>query len=265
MKIAVLVKQVTDTRETVEAKVNADGVIDRNALPAVCNPDDLNALEQALRLKERIPECEVVLVSMGPQRAEEVLREGIYRGADEGVLLSDRRFAGADTLATSYALSMAIRKINPDMVLCGRQSIDGDTAHVGPQTAQALGWPQVTYVEEITEFADGKAIARRRTDKGVETVGTTLPVVMTVGGSGAAPCRPCNVRRILEYRKCGITCWTVDDLGGDAARYGLGGSPTQVVDSRTITVGHKDTAWIGGDDESLSGLVAHLVESHIVE
>ena len=265
MRIAVLVKQVTDTRETVEAKVNADGVIDRNALPAVCNPDDLNALEQALRLKERIPECEIVLVSMGPQRAEEVLREGIYRGADEGVLLSDRRFAGADTLATSYALAMAVRKINPDMVLAGRQSIDGDTAHVGPQTAQALGWPQVTYVEAIDCCGDGKVTARRRTDRGVETVSATLPVVMTVGGSGAAPCRPCNVRRILEYRKCGVTCWTVDDLGGDAERYGLGGSPTQVVDSSTITAGHKDTAWIGGDDESLAGFVARLVDSHIVE
>ena len=113
MKIAVLVKQVTDTRETIEAKVNADGVIDRNSLPAICNPDDLNALEQALRLKDRLDECEIVLISMGPQRAEEVLREGIYRGADKGVLLSDRRFAGADTLATSYALAMALRKDKP--------------------------------------------------------------------------------------------------------------------------------------------------------
>ena len=170
MKIAVLVKQVTDTRETIEAKVNADGVIDRNSLPAICNPDDLNALEQALRLKDRLDECEIVLISMGPQRAEEVLREGIYRGADKGVLLSDRRFAGADTLATSYALAMALRKINPDLVLAGRQSIDGDTAHVGPQTAQALGWPQVTYVEEIVKCEDGKIEARRRTDEGVELV-----------------------------------------------------------------------------------------------
>lgn len=265
MKIAVLVKQVTDTRETVEATVNADGVIDRNALPAICNPDDLNALEQALRIKERNPECEVVLVSMGPARAEEVLREGIYRGADEGVLLSDRRFAGADTLATSYALALAAKKIDPDLVLAGRQSIDGDTAHVGPQTAQALGWPQVTYVEEITECGEGTATVRRRTDRGVETVSVTLPAVMTVGGNGAAACRPCNVRRILDYRKCGITCLTADDLGGDAERYGLGGSPTQVVDSRTITVERKDTTWVGSDDASLSDFVCGLVDSHIVE
>ncbi len=265
MKIAVLVKQVTDTRETIEAKVNADGVIDRNSLPAICNPDDLNALEQALRLKDRLDECEIVLISMGPQRAEEVLREGIYRGADEGVLLSDRRFAGADTLATSYALAMALRKINPDLVLAGRQSIDGDTAHVGPQTAQALGWPQVPYVEEIVKCEDGKIEARRRTDEGVELVSVVLPAVMTVGGKSAAPCRPCNVRRILNYRKCGIACLTADDLGGDAARYGLGGSPTQVVDSRTITADHKDTSWVGADDESLTDFVARLVDSHIIE
>lgn len=265
LKIAVLVKQVTDTRETVEAKVGADGTIDRNALPAVCNPDDLNALEQALRLKESVAGSEIVLISMGPQRAEEVLRDGIYRGADEGVLLSDRRFAGADTMATSYALAMAARKIEPDLILAGRQSIDGDTAHVGPQTAQWLGWPQVTYAEQVALCGDGRLEVRRVSDDEMEIVRTTLPAVVTVGGSGAAECRPCNVRRILDYKKQPVTVWTVDDLGGDVARYGLAGSPTQVVDSRTIVAEHKDTAWIGCDEASLSEFVSQLVESHIVE
>lgn len=265
LKIAVLVKQVTDTRETVEAKVGADGTIDRNALPAICNPDDLNALEQALRLKDRIAGSRVVLISMGPQRAEEVLRDGIYRGADEGILLSDRRFAGADTMATSYALAMAARKIEPGLILAGRQSIDGDTAHVGPQTAQWLGWPQVTYAEQITPCEDGRLEIRRISDDEVQTVRTTLPAVVTVGGSGAAECRPCNVRRILDYKKQPVTVWTADDLGGDMARYGLSGSPTQVVDSRTIVAQHKDTEWIAADEESLSDFIARLVESHIVE
>ena len=265
LKIAVLVKQVTDTRETVEAKVGADGTIDRNALSAICNPDDLNALEQALRLKDRIAGSRVVLISMGPQRAEEVLRDGIYRGADEGILLSDRRFAGADTMATSYALAMAARKIEPDLILAGRQSIDGDTAHVGPQTAQWLGWPQVTYAEQITPCEDGRLEIRRISDDDVQTVRTTLPAVVTVGGSGAAECRPCNVRRILDYKKQPVTVWTADDLGGDMARYGLSGSPTQVVDSRTIVAQHKDTEWIAADEESLSDFVARLVECHIVE
>ena len=256
LKIAVLVKQVTDTRETVEATVGADGTIDRNALPAICNPDDLNALEQALRIKDRIDGSQVILISMGPQRAEEVLRDGIYRGADEGILLSDRRFAGADTMATSYALAMAARRINPDLILAGRQSIDGDTAHVGPQTALWLGWPQVTYAEQVTPCEDGRIEIRRVSDDETEVVRTTLPAVVTVGGSGAAECRPCNVRRILEYKK---------QLGGDAARYGLGGSPTQVVESRTIVAEHKDTEWVASDESALSEFVARLVESHIVE
>lgn len=265
LKIAVLVKQVTDTRETVEATVGADGTIDRNALPAICNPDDLNALEQALRIKDRIDGSQVILISMGPQRAEEVLRDGIYRGADEGILLSDRRFAGADTMATSYALAMAARRINPDLILAGRQSIDGDTAHVGPQTALWLGWPQVTYAEQVTPCEDGSIEIRRVSDDETEVVRTTLPAVVTVGGSGAAECRPSNVRRILEYKKQPVTVWTADDLGGDTSRYGLGGSPTQVVESRTIVAGHKDTEWVASDENSLSEFVARLVESHIVE
>ena len=132
---------------------------------------------------------------------------------------------------------MAARKIEPVLILAGRQSIDGDTAHVGPQTAQWLGWPQVTYAEQITPYEDGRLEIRRISDDEVQT----------------------------DYKKQPVTVWTADDLGGDMARYGLSGSPTQVVDSRTIVAQHKDTEWIAADEESLSDFVARLVESHIVE
>ena len=146
----VLAKQVPDTRQVGPDAMNADGTVNRAALPAVFNPEDLNALEQALRLKDQNPGSTVTLLTMGPERAQEIVMEGMLRGADGGWLLSDRLFAGADTLATSYALATAIRHIGvPDIILCGRQAIDGDTAQVGPQVAQKLGLPQVTYVEEI--------------------------------------------------------------------------------------------------------------------
>ena len=150
LRIVVLAKQVPDTRQVGPDAMNADGTVNRAALPAVFNPEDLNALEQALRLKDQNPGSTVTLLTMGPERAQEIVMEGVLRGADGGWLLSDRLFAGADTLATSYALATAIRHIGvPDIILCGRQAIDGDTAQVGPQVAQKLGLPQVTYVEEI--------------------------------------------------------------------------------------------------------------------
>ncbi len=150
LRIVVLAKQVPDTRQVGPDAMNADGTVNRAALPAVFNPEDLNALEQALRLKDQNPGSTVTLLTMGPERAQEIVMEGMLRGADGGWLLSDRLFAGADTLATSYALTTAIRHIGvPDIILCGRQAIDGDTAQVGPQVAQKLGLPQVTYVEEI--------------------------------------------------------------------------------------------------------------------
>ncbi len=150
LRIVVLAKQVPDTRQVGPDAMNADGTVNRAALPAVFNPEDLNALEQALRLKDQNPGSTVTLLTMGPERAQEIVMEGMLRGADGGWLLSDRLFAGADTLATSYALATAIRHIGvPDIILCGRQAIDGDTAQVGPQVAQKLGLPQVTYVEEI--------------------------------------------------------------------------------------------------------------------
>ena len=163
MRIIVLAKQVPDTRNVGKDAMKADGTINRAALPAIFNPEDLSALEQALRLKERYPGSTVTLLTMGPGRAAEIIREGLYRGADDGVLLTDRAFAGADTLATSYALAMAIRKIGDfDLIVGGRQAIDGDTAQVGPQVAEKLGLSQITYAQDPRRRGDGRRAAAHR-------------------------------------------------------------------------------------------------------
>uniref|UniRef100_UPI0040267049 electron transfer flavoprotein subunit beta/FixA family protein n=1 Tax=Segatella hominis TaxID=2518605 RepID=UPI0040267049 len=249
LKIVVLAKQVPDTRNVGKDAMTAEGTVNRAALPAIFNPEDLNALEQALRLKEQNPGSTVGILTMGPPRAGEIIRQGLYRGADTGWLLTDRLFAGADTLATSYALATGIQKIGDvDIVIGGRQAIDGDTAQVGPQVAQKLGLNQVTYAEEILKVEDGKATIRRLIDGGVETVEAPLPLVITVNGS-AAPCRPCNVKLVMKYKY--VTCpmerkgdepwanlyeerpyltlnqWSVADVDGDPAQCGLSGSPTK--------------------------------------
>lgn len=168
LNIIVLAKQVPDTRNVGKDAMKADGTINRAALPAIFNPEDLNALEQALRLKDLYPGSKVTVLTMGPARAAEIIREGMFRGADGGVVLSDRAFAGSDTLATSYALSAAVRKIgNFDIIIGGRQAIDGDTAQVGPQIAEKLGIPQITYAEEIISADNGEVVVKRRIESGV--------------------------------------------------------------------------------------------------
>ena len=200
LKIVVLAKQVPDTRNVGKDAMKADGTINRAALPAIFNPEDLNALEQALRLKDAHPGSTVTVLTMGPGRAADIIREGLFRGADNGYLLTDRAFAGADTLATSYALATAIRKIGEyDIIIGGRQAIDGDTAQVGPQVAEKLGLTQITYAEEILEVGDGKIKVKRHIDGGVETVEGPLPIVITVNGS-AAPCRPRNAKLVQKYK-----------------------------------------------------------------
>ena len=200
LNIVVLAKQVPDTRNVGKDAMTAEGTVNRAALPAIFNPEDLNALEQALRLKEQNPSSTVGILTMGPPRAGEIIRQGLYRGADTGWLLTDRKFAGADTLATSYALATAVKKIgNVDIIIGGRQAIDGDTAQVGPQVAQKLGLNQVTYAEEILKIENGKATIRRHIDGGVETVVAPLPVLITVNGT-AAPARPCNAKLVMKYK-----------------------------------------------------------------
>ena len=217
LNIVVLAKQVPDTRNVGKDAMKEDGTINRAALPAIFNPEDLNALEQALQLKDQNPGSRITLLTMGPPRASEIIREGLYRGADTGIVLTSRAFAGADTLATSYAIAAAVKHIKQfDIVIGGRQAIDGDTAQVGPQVAEKLGIPQVTYAEEIIKVENGVATIKRRLKNGVETVEAPLPLVVTVNGS-AAPCRPRNARFVQKY-KYAVTPSEKANLGEDMLR-----------------------------------------------
>ena len=292
LKIVVLAKQVPDTRNVGKDAMNADGTINRAALPAIFNPEDLNALEQALRLKDTHPGSTVTILTMGPGRAAEIIREGLYRGADNGYLLTDRAFAGADTLATSYALATAIRKIGEyDIIVGGRQAIDGDTAQVGPQVAEKLGLPQVTYVEEIQEVKDGRIRVKRHIDGGVETVEAQLPIVLTVNGS-AAPCRPRNAKLVQKYKRAlggqekaaitkdgaelpyaslyesrpylNIIEWSVADVNGDTKQCGLSGSPTKVKKIENIIFQAKESKTITGSDADVENLIVELLANHTI-
>ena len=285
LKIIVLAKQVPDTRNVGPDAMTPEGTVNRSALPAIFNPEDLNALEQALRLKDTNPGSTVTVITMGPPRAAEVIRESLYRGADGGYLLTDRAFAGADTLATSYALATAIRKIGmPDVILGGRQAIDGDTAQVGPQVAQKLGLPQVTYVEEILKCADGKMTVKRHIDGGVETVEAPLPLVLTVNGS-AAPCRPRNAKLVMKYKRAMVPMempaeglayaddyekkpyltlgqLTTADVDADLAQCGLSGSPTKVKAVQNIVFKAKESKVLS--DADVEGLIQELLANHTI-
>lgn len=294
LKIVVLAKQVPDTRNVGKDAMKADGTINRAALPAIFNPEDLNALEQALRLKDAHPGSTVTILTMGPGRAAEVIREGLFRGADNGYLLTDRAFAGADTLATSYALATAIRKIGEyDIIIGGRQAIDGDTAQVGPQVAEKLGLSQITYAEEIlnVEETTGRIIVKRHIDGGVETVEGPLPIVITVNGS-AAPCRPRNAKLIQKYKRAlgaqekamltkdgevlpyaelyaehpylNITEWSVADVNGDIEQCGLSGSPTKVKAIQNISFQAKESRTLTSSDHDVEDLIVELLANHTI-
>ena len=294
LKIVVLAKQVPDTRNVGKDAMKADGTINRAALPAIFNPEDLNALEQALRLKDAFPGSTVTLLTMGPGRAAEIIREGLFRGADGGYVLTDRAFAGADTLATSYAIATAIRKIGDyDIILGGRQAIDGDTAQVGPQVAEKLGLPQVTYAEEIVSLDEQtrKVVIRRHIDGGVEIVEAPLPLVVTVNGS-AAPCRPRNAKLVQKYKralgaqeKAAITKdgaalpyaelyeqrpylnlveWTAADVNADLDQCGLIGSPTKVKTVQNIVFQAKESQTLTSSDADVDGLVKELLDKKII-
>ena len=264
LRIIVLAKQVPDTRNVGKDAMNADGTIYRAALPAIFNPEDLNALEQALRLKEQYPGTTVKVLTMGPPRAAEIVREGMFRGTDGGYLLTDRAYAGADTLATSYALSTAIRKMGEyDIIIGGRQAIDGDTAQVGPQVAEKLGLTQITYAEEILKVEDGRITVKRHIDGGVETVEGPLPIVITVNGS-AAPCRPRNAKLLMTHKNAEITEWSVADIDGDVAQCGLSGSPTKVKAIQNIVFKAKESKAMGDTDAEIENLIVELVENHTI-
>jgi electron transfer flavoprotein beta subunit len=290
LKIVVLAKQVPDTRNVGKDAMTPEGTVNRAALPAIFNPEDLNALEQALRLKEQNPGSTVGVLTMGPPRAGEIIRQGLFRGADTGWLLTDRLFAGADTLATSYALATAIKKIGDvDIVIGGRQAIDGDTAQVGPQVAQKLGLNQVTYAEEILKIENNVATIRRHIDGGVETVEVPLPCVITVNGS-AAPCRPCNAKLVMKYKyalcplevdvntEAGkrnselsaerpylkLNQWSVADVDGDPSQCGLSGSPTKVKTVQNIVFQAKESKTLTASDADVEGLIKELLDEKII-
>ena len=298
LKIIVLAKQVPDTRNVGKDAMKEDGTINRAALPAIFNPKDLNALEQALRLKDAYPGTTVTLLTMGPGRAAEIIREGLYRGADGGYLLTDRAFAGADTLATSYALATAIKKIGDyDIIIGGRQAIDDDTAQVGPQVAEKLGLTQVTYAEEIlnVDEKNRSITVKRHIDGGVETVEGPLPIVITVNGS-AAPCRPRNAKLVMKYKRAlgaqekapapachpeGVSAlpypelyekrpylnipeWSVADVNGDLAQCGLSGSPTKVKAIQNIVFQAKESKTLTGSDKDVEDLIVELLANHTI-
>ena len=287
LRIIVLAKQVPDTRNVGPDAMTPEGTVNRSALPAIFNPEDLNALEQALRLKDENPGTTVTVVTMGPPRAADVIRESLYRGADNGYLLTDRAFAGADTLATSYALSAAIKKLGvPDVILGGRQAIDGDTAQVGPQVAQKLGLPQVTYVEEILDCKEGKITVKRHIDGGVETVEAPLPVVLTVNGS-AVPCRPRNAKLVMKYKRAMVPMekpaeglpyaedyekkpyltlgqLNTADVDADLQQCGLSGSPTKVKAVQNIVFKAKENKVLTSSDADVEGLIQELLANHTI-
>ena len=287
LNIVVLAKQVPDTRNVGKDAMKEDGTINRAALPAIFNPEDLNALEQALQLKETHPGSKITLLTMGPPRASEIVREGLYRGADTGIVLTDRAFAGADTLATSYALATAVKHIGEvDIIIGGRQAIDGDTAQVGPQIAEKLGFPQVTYAEEV-KVEGGKAIVTRRLEGGVETVECPLPCVVTVNGS-AAPCRPRNARFIQKYKyavtpsekatlegaklalvesrpELNLYEWSAAEENADPQQIGLAGSPTKVKTVVNVVFQAKESKTIEGEDNAaLEELIKDLIANHTI-
>ncbi|MBS7348180.1 MAG: electron transfer flavoprotein subunit beta/FixA family protein [Muribaculaceae bacterium] len=286
LNIIVLAKQVPDTRNVGKDAMKEDGTINRAALPAIFNPEDLNALEQALKLKEQYPGSKVTLLSMGPARAAEIIREGMYRGADGGIVLSDRAFAGSDTLATSYALSAAVAKIGQyDLIIGGRQAIDGDTAQVGPQIAEKLHLPQVTYAEDIIEVKDGKALVKRRIESGVETVRTPIPAVITVNGS-AAPCRPRNAKFVQKYKYAAVPSevaadpakkdliekrpylnigeWSAQYVDADLNQCGLAGSPTKVKQIENVVFTAKDARRVENNDQEIETLIKELIANHTI-
>jgi electron transfer flavoprotein beta subunit len=290
----VLVKQVPDTHNLSGEVMTKDGTMNRGALPAIFNPEDLNALEMALEIKERTGGT-VTVITMGPPKAANILRDCLFRGADKVILLTDRKFAGADTLATSYVLQCAIRKLGAfDLVFAGRQAIDGDTAQVGPQTAEKLGIPQITYAETIVEITSTHITAERALDSGSEIVRCTLPVLLTVVGSANTP-RPASVRRQMERklaavpseyaairarwpdfesdealdayltaRDLKIPVWTAEDIGATEGSIGLAGSPTQVHKINFVVLESTENKTISPTAEGIKAMIAELVHEYIV-
>jgi len=296
----VLTKQVPDTHRITGKVMNDDGTVNRSALPAIFNPEDLNALEMALQIKDRFG-GKVTVVTMGLPGATRILREALYRGADEAVLVTDLRCAASDTLATSYILSCAVRKIDHDIVLCGRQAIDGDTAQVGPQLAEKLGLPQITYIEALEDLQDRTIQLRRNIGNGWQSVKAKLPVLLTVIGDANDP-RIAAAKRLMKHKKartaaevadeiramnpdaveaeieelaetrCAalkargllIQQWNLDDLEADLTWCGRNGSPTKVHRIQSVVLAAKESKEIEPTDEGLAAMIHELIDDKII-
>ena len=297
----VLIKQVPDTKRITGQAMNEDGTVNRSALPAIFNPEDLNALELAVQIKDKFG-GKITVITMGPPAAGEILRDSLFRGADDAILITDMRCAASDTLATSFILSCAVKKVGDcDIVLCGRQAIDGDTAQVGPQLAEKLGIPQITYVEELTEL-NGKTItARRNIGNGWQQVRTKLPVLLTVTGEANEP-RVAAAKKMMKYKnavtavevrqkikaenpgadeadikafvahKCSeleekgmlIKQWDLDFIGADLSWCGRSGSPTKVHRIQSIVLGAKESKNVEPNKEGISEMIHELIEDRII-
>ena len=249
--------------------MKADGTINRAALPAIFNPEDRNALEAALSVKDKCG-AKVIAIAMGLPAATAILKEALFCGADEAYLVTDRKAAGSDTLATSYILSQAVKKFNPDFVFCGRQAIDGDTAQTGPQIAEKLDFAAITYLEKIekVEESGGDDAATyvtvvRDIGTGVETDRVKLPALFTVTEK-FGELRPFDVRRVMKYKNAEIKALSCDDIGCDPARCGFAGSPTSVNRIESVVLAGGEYQEVAPTDEGIRGLVKELIEKHTI-
>lgn len=296
----VLIKQVPDTKRITGQAMNDDGTVNRSALPAIFNPEDLNALELALQIKDKFG-GHITVITMGLPAASAVLRDSLFRGADDAILITDQRCAASDTLATSYILSCAVKKVDFDIVLCGRQAIDGDTAQVGPQLAEKLDIPQITYVEELIEIRGKTITARRNVGAGWQQVKTTLPVLLTVTGEANEP-RVAAAKKMMKYKnartpveieqrirventkanetdikalvahKCNeleqagllIKQWDLDFLGADLNWCGRSGSPTKVHRIQSVVLAAKESKNVEPNDKAISDMIHELIEDRTI-
>jgi electron transfer flavoprotein beta subunit len=296
-KIIVFAKQVPDTHNISGKAMKDDGTVNRAALPAIFNPEDLNALEMALQIKDSFG-AHVTVLTMGPPRAADILRESLYRGADRTVLITDRAFAGADTLATSYSLAQAVKLLGADLVLCGRQAIDGDTAQVGPQAAEKLHFNQVTFAEEVLAVEKKKITIRRSLGRSTETIETSMPVLITVpaaneprsygakyqmkykkartrieieeavknstpGGNYAEDWVISEVNRQCDALKANgllIETWSAADIKADTESIGLPGSPTKVKKIESVVLAARETKTVEAKEAGIRQFMKELIE-----
>ncbi len=299
-KYVVLIKQVPDTKRITGKAMNDDGTVNRSALPAIFNPEDLNALELALQIKEEHGGT-VTVITMGLPAASGILRESLYRGADRVILITDRRCAASDTLATSYILSCAVKKLEYDIVICGRQAIDGDTAQVGPQLAEKLGITQITYVEKLPELENEHITAQRNIGNGQQQVRGKLPMLLTVTGDANEP-RVAAARKMMKYKKAKapteieqqikaerpdidedalvklakekcrqlddkgllIEQWDLDFLEADLGWCGRSGSPTKVHRIQSIVLAAKESKDVEPTRQGIADMIHELIEDKTI-